>query len=375
MDESCEVYNHLYSALLGFYQPESLGDSDSTDVVPAFDPEPVIAHCFKQFKQDFRLPQSRRRVIIVPAQQGQAPVDPTPRPPPSLPPVSSLSSLDGGGEGGDIPGPLEDRAAWLHQRARLRKELEALGDVTQWLKNKPSISPLEAKVLRMLHKEREAQLTGQVTATVATKKGTPQRVVPQLRLPKPQALSALYSYLRSRKIQVLELFAKGQGMQQRVSREEFLSALRTVGVPLQQQEMEDVVIYLSSLGKQHEITIETLASTYKQWSVAQQRSILPTTCKSQSLASLQPRKKDLLTVPEVPMLSEARPLTLEEMEDVGKHYRERRRQLKVPARTTGGAAPLGQGHWAAAGFGMWKSQAQKVLNPCMHARTHTHTHT
>lgn len=52
--------------------------------------------------------------------------------------------------------------------------------------------------------------------------------MPQLRLPKPPALSALYAYLRGRKIQVLELFSKGHGTQQRVSREEFLNALRAV---------------------------------------------------------------------------------------------------------------------------------------------------
>lgn len=39
---------------------------------------------------------------------------------------------------------------------------------------------------------------------------------------------------------------------------------------------------------------------------------------------------DLLTVPVVDTQMEARPLTLEEMEDVGKRYRERKRQSKVP---------------------------------------------
>ncbi|KAM6162707.1 EF-hand calcium-binding domain-containing protein 12 [Erethizon dorsatum] len=341
MDEYCEVHDppvlgaarkELTSPVFsqGFCQPETLEDNGSAGMVPAFDPEPVIAHCFKQFKQGFRLLQSRRRVFIVTGQQGQAPVDPKPRPPPSLPPVPSLRGLDAG----DSPRPLEDRVAWLHQRARLREELDAMGDVARWLENKPSLSPSEAKILRMLCEEHKAQLMGQVMATTATKKGAPQQMVPQLQLPKPRALSALYAYLHGCKIQVLELFAKGQGAQQTVSWEEFLTTLRTVGVPLKQQEMEDVVIYLSSLGKQHDITMETLASTYKQWSLAQQRSIQPIVRKcsipAQSSVSPQPRKKDLLTVPEVPMLSEARPLTLEEMEDMGKHYRELRQQLKIP---------------------------------------------
>ena len=52
-------------------------------------------------------------------------------------------------------------------------------------------------------------------------------------------------------------------------------------------------------------------------------------------------KMDLLTVPVVDTEMEARPMTLEEMEDVGKHYRERKRQNKVPL-------PTGEGRgWGA----------------------------
>lgn len=56
-----------------------------------------------------------------------------------------------------------------------------------------------------------------------------RRPVPQLRLPKPAALAALYSYLRSRKIKILEILSKGdRGENQRISREEFIVALKTV---------------------------------------------------------------------------------------------------------------------------------------------------
>lgn len=40
--------------------------------------------------------------------------------------------------------------------------------------------------------------------------------------------------------------------------------------------MEDVVIYLGSLGKHNTITVENLANAYKQWSLAHQRSTLYT---------------------------------------------------------------------------------------------------
>lgn len=53
-----------------------------------------------------------------------------------------------------------------------------------------------------------------------------------------------------------------------------------IRVPLESQEVEDVVIYLSSLGKRSSITMDSLASTYKQWSLAQQRSTLTTAAES-----------------------------------------------------------------------------------------------
>lgn len=65
-----------------------------------------------------------------------------------------------------------------------------------------------------------------------------------------------------------------------------------VGVPLKNQEVEDIVIYLSSLGKHNTITMDILANTYKQWSMAQQRNSLATARKraypSLSCASTSP---------------------------------------------------------------------------------------
>lgn len=47
-----------------------------------------------------------------------------------------------------------------------------------------------------------------------------------------------------------------------------------IGVPLKNQEVEDIVVYLSSLGNHNSIMMDNLASTYKQWSLARQQSTL-----------------------------------------------------------------------------------------------------
>lgn len=48
-------------------------------------------------------------------------------------------------------------------------------------------------------------------------------------------------------------------------------------VPLGNKEIEDIVIYLSSLGKHNTITMDNLTITYNQWFLAQQKSMLTTT--------------------------------------------------------------------------------------------------
>ncbi|XP_058144225.1 EF-hand calcium-binding domain-containing protein 12 [Dasypus novemcinctus] len=346
MDRSIETYEALLMSLLGLCQSKPSDYSEGCGKVPSFNPELVIAHCFKQFKQkDFHLPKSRRRTIVMPGGEDQVPLDPHPQPKPAPQTIPSVKILEAGG----IQEQPEDTKTWLSRRLKLREELESFGNLERWLKNKPTFTPSEARVLHRIRKEQEARSEGLLTAATPTKRKASRACrhrVPQLRLPKPPALAAMYSYLRSRKVKILEMFSKAdRGETQRISREEFVTALRAVGVPLNHQEVEDIVIYLGSLGKRNHITVEILASTYKQWSLALQRSTLRSrrghysvtkdstspqspSKKEKGSSALQPPKMDLLTVPAVDM-QEARPMTLEEMEDVGKQYRERRRRYKL----------------------------------------------
>ncbi|XP_040595205.1 EF-hand calcium-binding domain-containing protein 12 isoform X2 [Mesocricetus auratus] len=321
-------------------------DEEAPSHGPVFNPEVVTARCFRQLKEkDFRLPQSRRRIIIVPGTKDQVPAHPTMPPKAPPPPPPSFKTLDIQ----DTQEPAVDRKVWLSQRAKLRRQLETFGDVKKWLENKPHITPSEAKVLLMIRQEQRAPIDA-ITSTRKPKGQAPRPVynsLPQLRLPKPSVLADLYSYLRSRKIKILEVFNRVEhGENQLISREEFIMALKAIGVPLKNQELEDIIIYLGSLGKQNAITTDALANTYKQWSLAQQRSTLPTAKeyykltgkraslkhtqqKQQAVPAPQPPKMDLLTVPEVDTKMEGRPMTEEDMEDAGKRYRERRRRCKL----------------------------------------------
>ncbi|XP_054935368.1 EF-hand calcium-binding domain-containing protein 12 isoform X4 [Physeter macrocephalus] len=365
MDYPSEAYEAVFPSLLRFYQSKSLVDDESASKELVFNPEAVIARCFKQFKQeDFHPPQSPRRIIILPRKEALVPVNPTPQPQAPPEPTPSSKAL----EAGDIQEQPEDPRAWLTQRLRVRQDLESPGNIERWLQNKSRLTPSEAKVLHESHKEHEARLMGQLATTRDTKKKSLRplhRQVPQLQLPKPSALSALYSYLCSHKIKIQEIFHKvEQGKNQRISREEFITALKVVGVPLKSQEVEDIVIYLSSLGKHNSITVDNLASICKQWSLAQQKSTLATAKenyrsakdsgspqspseKQQVNLAPEPLRMDLLTVPVVNTEMEARPMTLEEMEDVGK------RSPSPPSSTRSSAA------WCTAGTSTLMSAASR----------------
>ena len=162
--------NSPFNPLPGFYQSKSLVDDENASKEPVFNPEAVIAHCFKQFKQeDFHLPQSPRRIIILPRKEALMPVNPTPQP--QAPPEPTLSSK--ALEVGDIQEQPKDPRAWLTQRLKVRQDLESFGNVERWLQNKSRLTPSEAKVLHKSHKEHEARLMGQLATTRDTKVSSP----------------------------------------------------------------------------------------------------------------------------------------------------------------------------------------------------------
>ena len=134
-----------------------MSDDENARKEPVFNPEAVIAHCFKQFKQeDFQPPRSRRRVIILPQKEAPRPVRPTPQPQTPTEPTPSPKAPD-------IQEQPEDPREWLRKRLKMRKELESFGNVERWLQNKASLTLSEAKVLGDMHKVRHvARLPSQL---------------------------------------------------------------------------------------------------------------------------------------------------------------------------------------------------------------------
>lgn len=164
------IGTHLLTLFLqGFYQSKSLSDDENASKEPVFNPEAVIAHCFKQFKQDFQPPRSRRRVIILPQKEAPRPVRPTPEPQTPTEPTPTRKAPEV-----DIQEQPEDPRAWLRKRLKMRKDLESFGNVERWLQNKASLTLSEAKVLRDIHKVRHvARLPSQLVMSRDTAVSSP----------------------------------------------------------------------------------------------------------------------------------------------------------------------------------------------------------
>lgn len=102
----------------------------------------------------------------------------------------------------------------------------------------------------------------------------------------------------------------------------------------EQKELAGTGQHLPSTGPGQPPSYPTVAlSPIPDYLLARERLLSQAFLNKQKEDSVSlPPKMDLLKVPEVDIKMEARPLTLEEMEDVGKRYRERKRQQKVLGR-------------------------------------------
>ncbi|XP_064218159.1 EF-hand calcium-binding domain-containing protein 12 isoform X2 [Aotus nancymaae] len=290
--EKCRKYLHFRKYGLC---PSKTSFNENANNVSVFDPELVIGHCFKQFKQkDLRLPQSRRRIIMVPRKEDQIPINPAPQPQSPPKPIPNFKALDAR----DIQEQPEDRKTWLSRRAKLRQELKSFGDVKRWLENKPSITPSEAKVLHMIPKEQSGSLPDASLATTRTTRQDPWDSH-RIGAPAPAAQAPC--------------------------------PVSHVLLPTQSQDQDPGDISQGGPGREpenHQGGVQH--GCQGSHILAKHKDSLKGPLKKQAVDSApQLPKVDLLMVPAVDTQLEARPMTLEEMEEVGKRYRQWQRQHKL----------------------------------------------
>ncbi|XP_053155490.1 EF-hand calcium-binding domain-containing protein 12 isoform X2 [Hemicordylus capensis] len=327
----------------------------------------ALEHCFKQFKfrethphvffkvkaSRFGPARSRRRILIAPPMKGMAPTSPKPHV--LLGPKEKEHTLEER-LAETTKDELQDLEAWIQERKKLWDLLNNCVNLEKWLEAKQPVNELEASVLGKIREckemkmaKTEAQLTTSSSTEHLMPKREQKRVIPLIHAPYPESLITLQNILHKHKLKLVDIFSKvDKSRTMKFKRADFLKVLQATKVPISNDILEDVVIYLTSTRKGNYITNDDLVECQKiwldnlrdQWRSKPESSTAPEVSsitvktgpsahtKIKDLESPVPKKPSLLEVPPINTEIDAMHLTYNQMEMVGKRYKEMRRQLK-----------------------------------------------
>ncbi|XP_006631239.3 EF-hand calcium-binding domain-containing protein 12 isoform X2 [Lepisosteus oculatus] len=333
---------------------------------------------FKVAARTFGPPKSRERVIIAPPMPTadrdlQLTSDPAPPGPavgqrrPRRAPPAPLAGADPAPQEPESgpPAPRDEAVrelqGWMAQRKEFRRQLDSMGDVRKWVRSKPVVSELEASVGERGEARPRSEQGDARKPPVKPGVGPPQPKKPPrkhaapppvIRRPSPQAVSALQRYLHAHRLRLTELFLRlDRRRTGRVSRGDFRTVFEQEGIPVDEAQLDDLLVALSS-GDVDTVSYRELVGGRRAWSLqtrqarksrpAQGRAAdtEPRPSAGQELGSgPEPgqqgapsvrvsRGSPFLQVP-LPCLRERRPLTLEDEEELGRLHRQRRRTAKL----------------------------------------------
>ncbi|XP_077307736.1 EF-hand calcium-binding domain-containing protein 12 [Lithobates pipiens] len=274
---------------------------------------------------------------------------------------------------------------WILQRKQLRAQLDSMGDLEKWLQGKPNLTSLETRVQdKMTERRLKSQISQQTnrdTASCEAERSVPRSlqrsaVTPSVHQPDPEALAILDSYLHRRRLRLVDLYNQTDKRKRKeISSKDLKSVRKEANIPISDLQFDDLVISLGNkrpncinykelcvgrqlwwkknLGghrKEVSVSLGTGAPVKCFQPAGDQKSdsgeTKPSSARSVSWLSVgdtktrsQPGRSDhsegsksqFLQVPPV-SLDEMRPLSYEDMEEIGKNYRERKRRAKSNTR-------------------------------------------
>ncbi|XP_050768132.1 coiled-coil domain-containing protein 81-like [Gymnogyps californianus] len=256
---------------------------------------------------------------------------------------------------------LQTVEAWTEARRQFRTELESFGDVEKWLTQKPSLSNQEERFwqrLKARRADRRAAVKSAVSDSpdVSTESSQPWKKgsIPLVCAPYPQALVTLHNLLHKKKLRMVDVFKKAGMDGRKIQRAAFIKVIKETKVPISEKDLEDVVIFLTSSKPGNFISPKDLIDCQKQWlemrkgqsqetKTGVEAQFQKATCKTATCppsaggtakgmkphAPTKPERKLIhLEVPPVNTEPERRHLSYDEMEEIGKLMRERRRWEK-----------------------------------------------
>ncbi|NWI98420.1 EFC12 protein, partial [Crypturellus undulatus] len=250
---------------------------------------------------------------------------------------------------------LQKLETWIMERKQFRSQLESLVDVERWLMQKPSRSDQEDRVWRRAKGRGAGRKAGagpprgaEVGAGALRWSSQPccWEGAPLIRMPYPQALITLQNLLHRHSFKMVDLFRKADVYRGKISREKFIKVIKETKIPVSDKDLEDVIIFLTSSKHGNFIRSEDLVECQERWLEMMQGQCRETTTATYRTATyrtstggrakeekpLAPPKPEtrlrLLEVPPMNTEPERRYVTYDEMEEIGKRFRDRKRREK-----------------------------------------------
>ncbi|XP_072276593.1 EF-hand calcium-binding domain-containing protein 12 isoform X2 [Pyxicephalus adspersus] len=282
----------------------------------------------------------------------------------------------------ETKGAEQNISDWILERKQLRTQLNSMGDLEKWFQGKPNLTALETRVQdKMAESRSKSQMSQQTNQDMEVERSvlrSPQHsvVTPSIQQPNPEALAILDKYLHQHRLRLVDLYNQADKKKKRdISSKDLKSIRREANIPISDLQFDDLVISLGNK-RPNRINYKELCVGRKLWvkkNLGEHKkgdSVCPDTgapvqCfrpasaqksdfserKLSSALSISPHiegdtktksqpgrsdqsessKSQFLQVPPV-SLEEMRPLSYEDMEEIGKNYRERKRRVKSNTR-------------------------------------------
>ncbi|KAK6480836.1 hypothetical protein HHUSO_G18638 [Huso huso] len=254
-------------------EKEAIEATEGTDAIdedkPRYRQRNVFqTHFYRAAAKSFGAPKSRRRVLVAPPMLKYDPEDPvTIQTIPETLPDSDYNiktrcppdTPNPAGKKGLPTEPGEDEKdryqKWLTERRQTRTELDSLGNVEAYLRGKHFKTDLEKAVVDRIQTERRvcrgllrnsrAQPSG-LTKSVSVR--SKPRAPPKICSPSPLGMGVLVLYLQREKLRMLDLFPPPRVDKTRrgkVTREDFKLVINTARIPLDKQQLDQLIVSLS----------------------------------------------------------------------------------------------------------------------------------
>ncbi|NXD13993.1 EFC12 protein, partial [Nothocercus nigrocapillus] len=249
---------------------------------------------------------------------------------------------------------LQKLETWITERKQFRSQLESLVDVKRWLMQKSSRSDQEERVWRRVKGRgaggKAGAKTPHSTEVGCLTPGSSQpwcwESAPLIRMPYPQALITLQKLLHKHSFKMVDLFRKADVYRGKISREKFIKVIKETKVPISDKDLEDVIIFLTSSKHGNFVRSEDLVECQDRWLEMMQGQCRETTTATYRTAAyrtstgskakeekpvIPPKPETRLRLLEVPPMNtepERRYVTYDEMEEIGKRFRDRKRREK-----------------------------------------------